>query len=81
MSLHRNDFLVPGHHADMQRHAADARLAKTAMAASSSKDRKPGMWARALTGLVAAIHPMRRAAADAVKAPAQTTPVTGSVRS
>ncbi len=81
MSLHRNDFLVSAHHAEAQRHAADARIARAAMAASSSRtERKPGLRARAITGLVAAIRPVSRAAADAVKAPTLTTPATGAAR-
>lgn len=65
MSLHRNDFLVSSHQAEMHRHAADRRLAQAARQ-SSSKEKRTGFAERTLTGLVAAIRPVRRAAADAV---------------
>lgn len=76
MSLHRNDFLVSAHQAELHRHAADARLAKTARRPSTATP-QPGIAKRGWTGLVAAIRPVRRAAADvmadAVKpAPAPT---------
>jgi len=82
MSLHRNDFLVAGHRAELQRHAADARLAKAALAASSSRERRPpgvrtralAGLTRALAGLVAALHPMRHAAGDPVTPPSQSRP-------
>lgn len=65
MSLHRNDFLVSAHQSEMHRHAADRRLAKAATR-SSSTDARPGVVARGLSGLIAAIRPVRRAAAGAV---------------
>ena len=51
MSLHRNDFLVSSHQAEMHRHAADRRLAQAARQ-SSSKEKRTGFAERTLTGLV-----------------------------
>lgn len=65
MSLHRNDFLVSAHQAEMHRHAAHQRLVK-ASKRSSSEATRPGFAERTLTSLVAAIRPVRRAATDAV---------------
>jgi len=84
MSLHRNDFLVSAHQAEMQRHAADTRLAKTAKQTTSMSvtvERNGRIIGRLATGLVSAIRPVRRAAAEAVKAPGSTTIATSGSHS
>ena len=73
MSLHRNEFLVSSHQAELHRQAADARLARLAMAPATATERKSDLVARMMSGLVTVIRPVRRVAVDAVKAPAQTT--------
>ena len=77
MSLHRNDHLVSIHQDELRRHATEARLAKTVRASISTSvadRRKGGVIGRAFGALVATIRPVRRAAADAVKAQAQVSP-------
>jgi hypothetical protein len=90
MSLHRNDHLVSIHQAEMHRHAAEARLAKTARAstgasvsASVADRRKGGVIGRAFGAVVATIRPVRLAAASVVQAQAQapTSTLTSSSRS
>ena len=70
MSLHRTDYLVSSHQAELARHAADARLARTAAGAAGTDRRGVGLG-RAIAALVAAMRPVRNAVTPSVKAAGQ----------
>jgi hypothetical protein len=65
MSLHRTDYLVSSHQSQMARQAADARLAHIAASHGSSNQRGNPLG-RALTGIVAAIRPVKHAVSPSV---------------
>ena len=65
MSLHRTDYLVSSHQSQLARQAADTRLARIA-ADHGSADRRHNPLGRALTGLVAAMRPVKRAVSPSV---------------
>ena len=63
MSLHRNDFLVPSHQADLAREAREARLARIATEKRTEPSESSSeMPRRAESGLTRLLRTLRRGA-------------------